>query len=32
MRSMQDWIDSYSADHRNSINQILHWFCVPPIL
>lgn len=32
MRSMQDWLDSYSADHRNPINQRLHWLCVPPIV
>ncbi|TAM04341.1 MAG: DUF962 domain-containing protein, partial [Rhodanobacter sp.] len=32
MRSMQDWIDGYNADHRNPTNQVLHWFCVPPIL
>lgn len=32
MRNMQDWIDSYSADHRNPTNQVLHWLCVPPIL
>ena len=32
MRSMQDWLDSYSADHRNPTNQIAHWLCVPPIV
>lgn len=32
MRTMQDWIDSYSADHRNRTNQMLHWICVPPIV
>ena len=31
-RSMQDWLDSYSADHRNPVNQVLHWCCVPPIV
>jgi uncharacterized membrane protein YGL010W len=29
---MQDWLDSYSSDHRNPTNQLLHWFCVPPIV
>jgi uncharacterized membrane protein YGL010W len=29
---MQDWLDSYSADHQNPINQRLHWLCVPPIV
>jgi uncharacterized membrane protein YGL010W len=32
MRSMQSWLDGYSADHRNPINQVLHWICVPPIV
>ena len=32
MRSMQSWLDGYSADHRNAINQTLHWICVPPIV
>ena len=32
MRTMQEWIDSYSADHRNRTNQVLQWFCVPPIV
>lgn len=32
MRSMQDWLDSYSSDHRNPTNQVLHWLCVPPIV
>ena len=32
MRTMQDWLDSYSADHRNPTNQRLHWVCVPPIV
>jgi len=32
MRTMQDWIDSYSADHRNPTNQLFHWLCVPPIV
>ena len=31
-RSMQDWLDSYSADHRNPVNQVFHWCCVPPIV
>ena len=32
MRTMQDWLDSYSGDHRNPVNQVFHWFCVPPIV
>jgi uncharacterized membrane protein YGL010W len=32
MRSMQSWLDGYSADHRNRVNQVIHWICVPPIV
>jgi len=32
MRSMQSWLDGYSADHRNPTNQVIHWICVPPIV
>lgn len=32
MRTMQDWLDSYSNDHQNPTNQLLHWVCVPPIV
>jgi uncharacterized membrane protein YGL010W len=32
MRTMQSWLDSYSADHRNPVNRMFHWFCVPPIV
>jgi uncharacterized membrane protein YGL010W len=32
MRTMQDWLDSYSQDHRNPTNQVFHWLCVPPIV
>lgn len=32
MRTMQDWLDSYSRDHQNPTNQLFHWLCVPPIV
>ena len=32
MRSIHDWFASYSADHQNPTNQLIHWFCVPAIL
>ena len=32
MRTMQNWLDSYSSDHQNPTNKRLHWICVPPIL
>jgi len=32
MRSIHDWFASYSADHQNPVNGLIHWFCVPAIL
>ena len=32
MRTVNDWFGSYSADHRNPTNQLIHWVCVPAIL
>lgn len=32
MRTMQNWLDSYSSDHQNPTNKRLHWICVPPIV
>jgi uncharacterized membrane protein YGL010W len=32
MRTIHDWFDSYSADHRHPVNRLIHWICVPAIL
>lgn len=32
MRSVHDWFENYSADHRNANNRLIHWICVPAIL
>lgn len=32
MRDVNDWFASYSADHRNPVNGLIHWICVPAIL
>ena len=32
MRSVNEWFGSYSADHQNPTNRLLHWICVPAIL
>lgn len=32
MRDVNSWFDSYSADHRNPVNRLIHWLCVPAIL
>ncbi|WP_199100634.1 DUF962 domain-containing protein [Dyella sp. ASV21] len=29
---IRPWLDSYSADHQNATNRLLHWICVPLIL
>ena len=32
MRSVHDWFESYSKDHQNPTNRLIHWICVPAIL
>lgn len=32
MRSVNEWFGSYSADHQNPTNRLIHWICVPAIL
>jgi uncharacterized membrane protein YGL010W len=32
MRTAEQWLDEYGSSHRNSINEALHWICVPMIL
>ena len=32
MRSVNEWFGEYSLDHKNSLNRIIHWICVPAIL
>lgn len=32
MRSVNDWFGSYSSDHQNPTNRLIHWVCVPAIL
>ncbi len=31
-RPIDRWFASYSSDHRNATNQLIHVFCVPAIL
>ncbi|HET8883243.1 MAG TPA: Mpo1-like protein [Solimonas sp.] len=31
MRTLAQWLDEYSASHRNPTNKLLHWICVPLI-
>ncbi|MBN8726720.1 MAG: DUF962 domain-containing protein [Xanthomonadales bacterium] len=32
MRSIDEWFGAYAADHRNAVNRLIHWICVPAIL
>ena len=32
MRPLEDWFASYAQDHRQPLNRIIHWICVPAIL
>lgn len=32
MRTVVQWLDEYGASHRNPVNKLLHWVCVPVIL
>jgi uncharacterized membrane protein YGL010W len=31
-REVDHWLGSYSEDHRNPTNVLIHWICVPLIL
>ena len=31
-REVDRWLGNYSEDHRNPINVLIHWICVPLIL
>ena len=32
MRAVEDWLSEYGESHRNSINKVFHWICVPLIV
>jgi len=31
MKKIDQWFDEYAVSHQNSINKLIHWFCVPTI-
>jgi uncharacterized membrane protein YGL010W len=31
MKSIQTWFDEYGVSHKNPINKLIHWVCVPLI-
>jgi uncharacterized membrane protein YGL010W len=32
MRTVTQWLDEYGESHRNPVNKLLHWICVPAIV
>ena len=32
MRTADDWFREYGESHRNGVNKLLHWICVPAIV
>lgn len=32
MITLDAWLDEYSDSHRNPVNKVLHWLCVPSIV
>lgn len=31
MKKAQEWFDEYGTSHKNPINKLIHWICVPII-
>ena len=32
MRNIHDWNEEYGLYHKNRINKIIHWICIPLII
>jgi uncharacterized membrane protein YGL010W len=32
MRTVSDWLGEYGTSHKNPVNKLLHWICVPLIV
>jgi uncharacterized membrane protein YGL010W len=32
MRTATSWFDHYAESHRNPLNKLIHWICIPLIL
>lgn len=32
MKSPEDWFELYGQSHRNPINKLIHWVCIPTIM
>ena len=31
MKTITEWLDEYGTHHKNPVNKIIHWICVPLI-
>ena len=31
MKTIEQWLDEYGTHHKNPVNKIIHWICVPLI-
>lgn len=31
MKAIDQWFDEYGESHRNPVNKLTHWICVPLI-
>src|SRR5690554_6734292 len=31
MKTINEWFDEYGESHRNPVNKLVHWICVPLI-
>lgn len=32
MKTTQEWLDAYAVSHKNPMNKLIHWFCIPLIM
>jgi uncharacterized membrane protein YGL010W len=31
LKTIQQWLEEYGSHHRNGVNKLIHWICVPLI-
>ena len=31
MKTIHDWFDDYGQSHKNKVNKLIHWICIPLI-
>jgi uncharacterized membrane protein YGL010W len=31
MKTIHNWLDEYGESHKNNLNKLIHWICVPAI-